>query len=711
MSQERFYPEFWPNMKQFEKVGSFVLWLLQGLLVTLLLFQEQFELPIFGIGHLHPLLLHLPIGFGVVLVLFSLIKNQVNQGDDIFRPLLISTALFSSATAILGLFLAKEGSYDSSQVLFHQWSGIAVSFLYFAWTLWQQNVLIFALIGLLTLIFAGHTGASITHGEDYLTFGKEAQEITPTSLVFESMVQPILNAKCESCHNDQKSKGGLKMNSLANLLKGGKNGPIWKPGDLNSHLLQRIHLPLSDKKHMPPAGKAQLTENEQMILQIWIKEGANVVKKVGEMSAAFQQLVSLKSPTKQEKSYDFQAASSASLEAVNTPFCTVYPIAYESPALQADFFVAAKFDLKALENLQKIDKQLIGLNLNKMPVSDTEIGIIAQFKALEKLILNGTQLSDKGLLTLTDLPNLEEISLASTSISSIGIEGFLKTSKKIKKIYLWNTKIEAQQMNALKNLFPKVQFEFGFAPNSEILQINPPILVNERLFLKPKESLRFKHTIKDVLFRYTLNDSLPDSLSGPATKSIVPIQQFTKVRIRATKPGWNASNPIDLKVYKSNFIPQKIELLSPPAANYPAHGGMSLMDFEQGLREIKGVPNLTWLGFKEGDLDALASFALATKINGITLSYLEKTDSEVFPPSLIEIYAGNDRNHLQLISKTIPTMPKERNGYTAKAINLPLQTKAFSFYRIKAYRLKKMPSFVDNKGKGAWLKVDEILFY
>ncbi|RVU24114.1 peptidylprolyl isomerase [Sandaracinomonas limnophila] len=674
-------------MQRFLQIGTLFLWFLQCLLLFLLVFQESFELPLAGIGHLHPLILHLPIGFGVLLALFSVVKKQFEQIEILFQSLLVLTALFSTATAIFGLFLAKEGGYEAEQITWHQWSGVAVSFVYFAWVLWQKSPLMVGILGVLTLIFAGHTGASITHGADYLQFGEQKEAITNESIAFEALVQPILKTKCESCHNEQKSKGGLKMNTLANLLKGGKNGPIWKAGDLNSHLLQRMNLPLNNKKHMPPAGKAQLTADEQLILTLWIKEGAKVEQKVGAYSKVFQNLATKQQETTIEPVYDFSAASEKDIAAVNTPFCSVYPIAYDSPALQAEFFVAAKFDPKSLENLSKVSEQLIGINLNKMPVSDADLNILTKFLHLERLHLNATKVSYRGVVDLLKkLPNL-------------------------KTLAIWNTVISNPEITQLKKQFPKVSIEQTVVLKNETLQINPPILVNEKLILRPNEQLSFKHTINDVVFRYTVNDSLPDSLSRLQTKGIVPIKNYTKVRIIATKPDWYASNPVDVKVYKSNFVPHKIDLLSTPSPKYPAKGGMSLMDFEQGAREVKGVPNLTWLGFKDTDLDALASFQLPTKVNGLTFSYLEKTDADVFPPTKIEIWAGNDSKNLKLIASFSPIQPKEKSGYNLKGINIPISTVPSTYYRIKAHRNKKLPSFVDNKGKGAWLKVDEVVFY
>ncbi|MCX6193045.1 MAG: peptidylprolyl isomerase [Cytophagales bacterium] len=699
-------------MGKIEKIGNLILWGLQGVLVFLLIFQSSFALPLTGIGHLHPLILHLPIGFGVLLLALFGIKKQLLSFEVLAESLLLLTAIFSTMTAIFGLFLAKEGGYETSALDWHQWSGVAVSFVYFAWVLARRNLLLGAALGFIALIFAGHTGASITHGEDYLRFGSKEVEITAETVVFNDIVQPILKAKCESCHNDQKTKGALKMNSIANLMKGGKHGAIWKAGDaLNSHLIQRIKLPMNAKEHMPPLGKAQLTSDEITLLTLWVKEGASFEQKLGQYSLDFQKLVQPAALTTSSKEYDFSAASESEIASVNTPYCTVYPIAYESPALQADFYVAAKFDPKTLSDLTQVSEQLVGLQLSKMPISNESLGLLSKFANLEKLNLNFTSIDDAGLPQLAGLNHLEQLSISGTKIGLSGLSKLLPKLPALKEIHVWNTGLSAADLAGLQTQFPKIKFDAGYLPKEETLQINPPILVNENLILRPNEKLNFKHTLRDVVFRYTVNDSIPDSLSLLKTSGPVAINQFTKVRILATKPGWLASKPIDMRVYKSNYIPARIDLLSSSDPKYPAAGAASLMDFILGAREVKGVSNYSWLGFKETDLDAVATFAKPAPIHGITLSYLEKTDSDVFPPVKVEVWAGDSPDKMKLVTSVKPLQPKEKNGYSPRGINIPIAGVPAKYYRVKAERLKRLPAFVDNKGKGAWLRVDELLFY
>lgn len=100
------------------------------------------------------------------------------------------------------------------------------------------------------------------------------------------MIQPILKDKCVRCHNASKIKGELLLSTIEGMQKGGESGLLLIAGDtVNSLFLQRIHLPLSEEKHMPPEGKKQLTTDEIVLLNWWIKEGASYEKQVNAFKA------------------------------------------------------------------------------------------------------------------------------------------------------------------------------------------------------------------------------------------------------------------------------------------------------------------------------------------------------------------------------------------------------------------------------------------
>ncbi|MEM0969234.1 MAG: DUF1553 domain-containing protein, partial [Verrucomicrobiota bacterium] len=88
-------------------------------------------------------------------------------------------------------------------------------------------------------------------------------------------IQPLLEAKCYSCHQGSKLKGGLRLDTREGALRGGDaDGPALEAGDLEgSALLWRVHPDAGDDL-MPPKGDP-LTEGEIALLEQWIIEGAS----------------------------------------------------------------------------------------------------------------------------------------------------------------------------------------------------------------------------------------------------------------------------------------------------------------------------------------------------------------------------------------------------------------------------------------------------
>ncbi|MDB6005063.1 MAG: putative rane protein [Prosthecobacter sp.] len=102
-------------------------------------------------------------------------------------------------------------------------------------------------------------------------------------LVFEHVILPVLTAKCNKCHCEEKSKGELRMDTYEMAIKGGESGKNFVAGNLEESLgIARITLPDSDDDHMPPEGKDQLSPEEKELLKWWVKEGASGTQKVND---------------------------------------------------------------------------------------------------------------------------------------------------------------------------------------------------------------------------------------------------------------------------------------------------------------------------------------------------------------------------------------------------------------------------------------------
>jgi len=92
---------------------------------------------------------------------------------------------------------------------------------------------------------------------------------------FESKIRPLLAEHCYSCHSAkaEKLKGGLHVDSLEGLLKGGDNGPAIVPGDTEKSLLIKAVRYTDADLQMPPKGK-KLSDRQIIDLTQWVKAGA-----------------------------------------------------------------------------------------------------------------------------------------------------------------------------------------------------------------------------------------------------------------------------------------------------------------------------------------------------------------------------------------------------------------------------------------------------
>lgn len=266
------------------------------------------------IGRLHPLLVHLPIGFLVLLGVFEVMACRPRWQSLLAasRVILVITIPLSFATILCGWLLAGSGDYDGRLLLWHRWlgTGLGVACSVLLALHWRRQLRAYrwALVGTLGLVVAAsHFGASLTHGNDFLSWPKPKSPANQSGLtgdlrmqVFYTVaIQPIFKQSCVNCHGPNKAKGGLRLNTAANLLTGGESGsPIEPPGATQSLLGKRLALPLEADEHMPPAGKRQLSANELVLLRWWLDAGAPTDKTVQELNPPPQILKILGVPTK-----------------------------------------------------------------------------------------------------------------------------------------------------------------------------------------------------------------------------------------------------------------------------------------------------------------------------------------------------------------------------------------------------------------------------
>jgi hypothetical protein len=97
-------------------------------------------------------------------------------------------------------------------------------------------------------------------------------------LTYEADIKPILEKSCVKCHSGERPKGKYSMESLAAVIKGGKEGVGIVPGKstespvllLAADAVVEMEMPPLDKRDKFPA----LTKEQLALVRAWIDQGA-----------------------------------------------------------------------------------------------------------------------------------------------------------------------------------------------------------------------------------------------------------------------------------------------------------------------------------------------------------------------------------------------------------------------------------------------------
>ena len=699
---------------------------LNCMLVFLLVFESRISLPAWVqvIGRMHPLLLHFPIVLMVLCVTWELFagfkKSMTTEQTAIGDSLLLVTSLTAVTSALMGLLLSKETGYVPEELAWHKWGGVFISLLALLWYVFREQLRSIKIIlsltaatGLIVVMVTGHLGGNITHGNDFL-LAPVSQDKQATAVLFENaviytnMVQPILKAKCVICHNEKKTKGQLLMEPYAMLAKGGKSGVLWDVKDENFGLmLTRIHLPADNKKHMPPTGKIQLTDDEISIIYHWIKSGASATAKVANLPQmdSLRQIAVAQFKTIDTDDYSFKPADESKVKSLNNNYRFITPLAIGSPALGVEFYGASKFKSAQLKELLPVKEQIVSLNLNKMPVTDDDLSTIAQFVNLRRLNLSFTNVKGIGLAALQPLKALQQLSLSGTGVNAESLGGLASLSK-LSQLYIWSTPAQIQPLATLQKKLKNTAIQTGFNGDSIKMKLNAPIVENEEQVILKPISLKLKHYVKGVTIRYTTDGSEPDSLLSPLYTGNVIINKKMTLKSKAFMQGWLSSEVTERVFYKAGYTIDSIRLVqAAPDLPYKTVSPAVLADAQKGDFNFRSGK---WIGFKGIPMQAILYFDTARSISAVSISNMIDIGNFIMPPEQLEVWAGSDPNHLKLIKKINPAQPTaDALGYM-RGYELTFAAVNAKCMKIVMVPVNKLPLWHRGRGQKGWAFIDEI---
>lgn len=172
--------------------------------------------------------------------------------------------------------------------------------------------------------------------------GETSEDFEAKSNFFESQVRPLLLSQCADCHNADEQSAGLRIDSLASLLRGGQTGPALVPGDVESSLLVQA-IRQTGELRMPP--DSRLNTEQIGILERWIAMGAPWP---ADPSEAAQK--DAKVSQRQRKHWAFQPV-------VDPPIPSVVDVSWcRNPV---DNFVLAQLEAKGMHPSPRADRRTL----------------------------------------------------------------------------------------------------------------------------------------------------------------------------------------------------------------------------------------------------------------------------------------------------------------------------------------------------------------
>jgi uncharacterized membrane protein len=447
---------------------------------------------LFFLGRFHVLALHLPIGIVIAAVALDWTARRPRYAPLAgVSPFLWGAAAISAVlTAVLGYLHFGEGGFTGPSASAHRlWGTVTAVATVGVWWLAARGpagaLRLAAGIAMLALVsITGHYGGNLTHGTTYLEeyapqflrslLGAEARRPRPTSVAaadpYLDVVQPLLEQRCGTCHNDDKREGSFSVASYDSTLAGGDTGLAVVPGDVeSSELFYRITLPPEDEAVMPAEGKTPPTADQIEILRWWIGAGAPRATTVGALgvSADVEALLAA------ELALDGAPAANAASPAAATADAALVTRLFEAGFLvrqvsQQDARLVVTVNSPGTElpessftALAAAAAVIVDLNLGNSGLDDRELASIGPMPAVTHLRLARNSLTDASAAALAALPKLEHLNLYDNAgVTDAGLEA-LAASSSLREVYVWQTTATAAGAARLREQRPNVAVNLG----------------------------------------------------------------------------------------------------------------------------------------------------------------------------------------------------------------------------------------------------------
>ncbi|WP_136467028.1 DUF2231 domain-containing protein [Flagellimonas onchidii] len=678
------------------------------------------------LGNLHPLFVHLPIGILILAFLLELYyRNRPEPKDNGTVLFALAIGALSALFSVLsGWFLGDGGGYDEELLFNHKWIAVAFavgSLMLFFLKKSNKNIAkrtyfpVFIVV-LVLLTLTGHYGGSLTHGEDFL-FHEEYEdpviEDVDKALVFSEIVQPIIQKKCVSCHNQGKSKGELLLTSQKELLAGGESGSLFDSLEVEqtSRFMHHLKLPIADEAHMPPKGKVQLTSDELLLLEWWVRNQNCfdcVTKDLPRTDKLNAILASL------EKDTSTRALIAEKVDEVPLEFIaslaqnkiSAQLIAENVPLISVNFMKRNDVSEADFDLLKEYKKNIVGMNLGYTNFNDTLIKLLKPFKNLTELQLQHTDIGNETVKQLAKLEHLESINLVGTELDDSAFQE-LGRFPNLRTLFIWRTKMTDEGVLVFKDQSNKVRVQGQIADSVFAAStLAPPTILAEHEIFTDSIEVSIEQFFDGAKVFYVSenaqNDTIPKEYKEPFY-----VSETTTIKAYAVLNDWEPSEPSFVNLLKSKAEITDVSLAKSPHPKYSAKGGKTLMDLKRGTTNFVDG---NWLGFEAQHMTATIEFKEPTVVSTVSIGSLSIPNNWIFFPVGYTVWGSTDGstfNKLKTVKLGIqePSVIIERKAY-----NIDFDPVALKKVRLLVESPLKNPDWHAVPGGNSFIFLDELVF-
>ena len=224
---------------------------------------------------------------------------------------------------------------------------------------------------------------------------------------------------------------------------------------------------------MPPKGKSQLTDDQVLLLEWWINEGASFDKKVAELQADEEVktvLLTLSDPNANKTAVEILLAEGTGpfdeekLNAYVNEGVAIKRLSNEDNWLQVTLYRKDSVDAILGRLAEDFPDQITWLDVKDTQLTDEGLVAVGKLKNLTRLRAEKTTVTDAGLAHLGELNFLESLNLYGTKITDTGLDHLSKLPN-LRRLYAWDTQVSKEGATKFMEEASLIEVNLGYEVN------------------------------------------------------------------------------------------------------------------------------------------------------------------------------------------------------------------------------------------------------